>query len=245
MASNNDIQRRVKEAVAHFWQTRGKQSRKQGKKAGKKDQGARAAVTGGKQLDGFVQLIKQLLCENGIAESDVYVAKNQTILPGYFRATKEWDIVAKVRDQLIATVEFKSHIGPSFSNNFNNRMEEAVGSATDLHLAYREGALAGSPQPWLGYLILVKKCDRSLRPVKVQQPHYPVFQDFVDASYVRRYELLCQRLVRERLYHAACLILSEQETGPQGEYEEPENEIGIDRFMTSLTAHAIASSKYL
>ena len=45
------------------------------------------------------------------------------------------------RDQLIAALEFKSQVGPSFGNNFNNRTEEAIGTAHDLWTAYREGAL--------------------------------------------------------------------------------------------------------
>jgi len=34
--------------------------------------------------------------------------------------------------RLIAALEFKSHVGPSFGNNFNNRAEEAIGTAHDL-----------------------------------------------------------------------------------------------------------------
>jgi hypothetical protein len=42
--------------------------------------------------------------------------------------------------ELIAAMEFKSQIGHSFGNNFNNRTEEALGSATDIWAANREGA---------------------------------------------------------------------------------------------------------
>jgi len=52
---------------------------------------------------------------------------------------------------LIAAMKFKSQTGPSFGNNFNNRTEEAIGSATDLWASYREEAFKPSPRPWLGY----------------------------------------------------------------------------------------------
>jgi len=63
-----------------------------------------------------------------------------TNLPGYFRPTKSWDLVVVSDEQLFASIEFNSHVGPSFGNNFNNRVEEALGSASDLWMAYREGA---------------------------------------------------------------------------------------------------------
>ena len=45
------LERRVQAAVRHFWQTREKQAKAQGRKTGKKDYGSRGAVTGGKQVD--------------------------------------------------------------------------------------------------------------------------------------------------------------------------------------------------
>jgi hypothetical protein len=99
----------------------------------------------------------------------------------------------------MASIEFKSQIG-SFGNNYNNRTEEALGSATDLWTAYREGAFKESPRPWLGYFMLLEEAPGSITPVGVAEPHFPVFQEFRNASYSRRYELFCQKLVRERLY---------------------------------------------
>ena len=101
---------------------------------------------------------------------------------------------------LVAAVEFKSQIGPSFGNNFNNRSEEAIGTAQDIWTAYREGAFSMPERPWLGYLMLLEDCPRSTAPVAVRQPHFPVLPEFVDASYSRRYQLVLSKLVRERLY---------------------------------------------
>jgi hypothetical protein len=49
--------------------------------------------------------------------------------------------------RLLAGVEFKSQVG-SFGNNYNNRTEEAIGSATDIWAAYREGAFKPSVHGW-------------------------------------------------------------------------------------------------
>jgi hypothetical protein len=71
-------------------------------------------------------------------------------LPGFFRPTKLWDLLV-IRDrELVAALAFKSHVGPSFGNNFNNRAEEALGTAADFWTAFREGAFGKTPRPFLG-----------------------------------------------------------------------------------------------
>lgn len=84
-----DLNHRVEQAVRRFWKTRQRQKKKQ-EVSGKKDQGARGAVTGGSQLDGFIDLVTELLVESGIPDGSVYRrAKVDVFLPGFFRPTKE------------------------------------------------------------------------------------------------------------------------------------------------------------
>jgi hypothetical protein len=52
-------------AVAHYWQTRAVQRKKQ-EAGGKADQGLRSAVTGGAQMDGFISLFTNLIKQAGI-----------------------------------------------------------------------------------------------------------------------------------------------------------------------------------
>lgn len=151
--------------------------------------------------------------------------------------------MAVVDGELLATIEFKSHVGPSFGSNFNNRVEEALGNATDLWTAYREGVFKPSRRPWAGWLMLLEDSPRSQTNVRVQEPHVEVLPDFKEASYTRRYELFCERLVRERLYDATCLLLSNREHGLNGLFTEPRQEINFRNFATSLSAHAIAFAK--
>ena len=81
------------------------------------------------------------------------------------------------RRAILAGIEFKSQVG-SFGNNYNNRTEEAIGSATDIWAAYREGAFKPSARPWLGYMMLLEEAPGSMRPVKAQEPHFKVFPEF-------------------------------------------------------------------
>lgn len=184
--------------MRHFWLTRQQQSTRQGDTADR-DRGARGAVTGGKQMDRFVRLVRGLLAAAKVPESCIAVDK-RVELPGWFRAEKKWDLVVVHERQLLAAVEFKSQVGPSFGNNFNNRTEEALGSATDIWAAYREGAFKPSSRPFLGYLMLLEDCGPSRAPVKVCEPQFPVFPEFKAASYRDRYAILIEKLLRDRLY---------------------------------------------
>ena len=199
-------------------------------------------MTGGAHLDGFADLIRTLIVAAGVSDSAVH-RRTRVELPGYYRAEKKWDLVVVIDGRLFATIEFKAQVGPSFGNNYNNRTEEALGNATDYWAAYREGAFGESPRPWLGYLMLLEDATGSTRPVSVAEPHFPVFDEFRDVSYAKRYEILLTKMVRERLYDAACLILSPAHSGRSGAFSEPCRELSFANFAESLIARAIAYSR--
>jgi len=226
---------RIEKAVAHYWQTRTSQRKKQ-EQTGKADQGLRSAVTGGAQMDGFIDLFTELVTQAGIHSRYVF-RKKAVELPGFFRPTKEWDLLVVRNRTLLAAIEAKSQVGPSFGNNFNNRTEEAMGSALDLWTAFRERAYIESPQPFLGYFFMLEDCKASNHPVGVQEPHFKVFPEFVGASYMRRYELFCRKLVLERHYSASAFITSSSQDGLNGVFKTPADDLSIERFAKVLVAH--------
>jgi len=173
-----ELEPRLRDVVRRFWLTRDKQAQDQGTKTGRKDVGNRAGATGAAHLDGFFELVRDLLKDVGIVNPDIYRGRGVVEIPGWFRPEKQWDLVVVSRGKLIAALEFKSHLGPSFSNNYNNRTEEAIGNASDVLAAYREGAFRDSLRPWLGYLMLLEEAHGSTKPVDVAEPHFPVFPNF-------------------------------------------------------------------
>jgi len=233
-----NLDRRTAQATTHFWSARKKQARKQ-RSSGRADAGSRSAVTGGAQMDGFIELLADLIAEAGIEKACVS-RKKSLELPGFFRPTKEWDLLVVRNGQLILALEAKSQVGPSFGNNFNNRTEEAMGSALDLWTAYREGAFNKTIRPWLGYLFLLEDCPKSRSPVKVREPHFEVFPEFKGASYAKRYEIFCRKLIRERHYNAAAFLPAQKKSGMKGVYAEPADDLTLAVFARSLTAHAAA-----
>jgi hypothetical protein len=187
-------------------------------------------------MDGFIEFFQNLVIEAGLSKECIF-RKRSIELPGFFRPTKEWDLLVVKDGALVATIEAKSQVGPSFGNNFNNRTEEAMGSALDLWTAYREGAFLKSPQPFLGYFFMLEDCAASNQPVSVREPHFKVFPEFIQASYLRRYELFCRKLVLERQYTAAAFITSDSKKGMEGEYQIPAEDLSLERFAKTLVAH--------
>ncbi|MGA2541020.1 MAG: PaeR7I family type II restriction endonuclease [Verrucomicrobiota bacterium] len=235
-----ELPKYTREAVRFYWETRSKQLQKQ-RDAGVSDQGSRSAVTGGAQMDGFIELLTKLAIEAGIDRSHIYY-RDSLELPGYFRPNKRWDFLIVAQNQLVAGLEAKSQVGPSFGNNFNNRTEEAMGSALDLWTAFREKAFGSAVRPWIGYLFLLEDSKRSTSPVGVKEPHFKVFPEFRGSSYAKRYELFCRRLVLERHYDSSAFLMSNAEMGANGDYSEPAGDLAFQMFANSLVAHVSAFS---
>lgn len=210
--------------------------------SGRKDQGERASVTAGKNMDGFLSLILDVIHANGLQGAEIHQQRAALTLPGFFRPTKLWDLLVLYQGELVAAIELKSHVGPSFGNNFNNRTEEAIGTAHDLWTAYREGAFGQQPKPYVGWIVLVEECEKSCASVREKSPHFPVFEEFQGASYLKRYDLLCQKLVQEQLYTSASLIAAPKESIETGEYTSFSNMTSLKTFISTLAGHVAATA---
>ena len=230
-----DFDANVREAVRAFWGNRDAARKKQ-VATGKADQGERSSVTAGKNMDGFLAIVRQLVAVNGLTDAQVRVSRKLLTLPGYFRPTKIWDVVVIHEGRLVAALEFKSQVGPSFGNNFNNRAEEAIGTAHDLWVAFREGAFGESPSPFVGWMIMLEDCDKSRSPVKDNCPNFDLFPEFRGASYSERYNILCKRLVKEQLYTAAALLLSPRAGIETGECSALSEMTSIRTFFAGFAA---------
>lgn len=235
-----DYEAKARTAVRKFWAGRKKAVKKQ-KAGGKADQGERGAVTAGSNMNGFIDLVVDIVHANGLAHADIMLKRRLLTLPGFFRPTKLWDLLIINEGKLIAAVEFKSQVG-SFGNNANNRCEEALGTAVDLRTAYREGAFGESRKPFVGYLMLLEDAPASRKPVTDVSPNFPVFPEFRGASYAERYNILCKKLMAEQLYTAAAVILSPRSASKSGTFSEMGAITGLKAFVTTLAGHIAAEA---
>lgn len=217
------------QAVRAFWTGRDLQTQKQ-VESGKLDAGLRGAVTGGKHMAAMQDAVAALFADPGLG--DLMIRKSGRIsLPGYYRRSKDWDLVVTYHDVLVAAVEFKSQVGPSFGNNFNNRTEESIGNAVDVWRAYEEG-LFGSVRPWLGFIMVIERAAKSSTPLtRDGATVYPPDPIFSNTSYIDRYRILMQRLVRERLYDAASVVATEANSGI---FDDPLPELGLANFAAAI-----------
>ena len=223
----NNFQNEIKNAINQFWQT------KKNQLAHSTDKSNRGTVVGGKQLDGFIDILKNLALSVGINESCIYTKNNY--LPGYFRSSKDWDfIILTPSNKLLVAIELKSQVG-SYGNNFNNRTEEALGSAIDFWTAFRKEQFPHQEAPWLGYMMIIGKDEKSTIPVKNYENHFPVREEFQGASYIERYKILCQKLIQERHYTSTALLW----TNEKKDFGDVEESISLTFFLHSLYGYLI------
>ncbi|MFP5262016.1 MAG: PaeR7I family type II restriction endonuclease [Blastocatellia bacterium] len=253
---------KLRAAIQYFWDARIAQQNKQ-KDKGTQDKGTRSEVTGGGHMVALERLVSEILSSTGLPDLSITIGKAEDVetkkskrqleLPGYYRPEKQWDMIVISRGQLVAAIEFKSHIGPSFGNNANNRAEEAIGNAEDIWKAYREERFGKGPQPFLGYLLLLEDCDKVHTPGCPREPFFPVDPIFKDGpietgkgkrkkvkydamSYSRRYMILCRRLKLERFYTSTCLLLATR--GMDTRITEPTEDLSFRSFLAALIGHA-------
>lgn len=228
-----------KDAVDHYWKKRNEQRSEQEKRGKIIDHGQRSEVTGGKHLDGFAGSIKSYLIKEGVDEKSIFVDKNLE-LPGFFRATKRWDLLVVVDGQLRAALESKGQAGDSIGSNLNNRAEEALGSAMDFWSAFDNGLFNTKRKPWLGYLFFLEDCIEIKNRVKTAKTKFDISKEFNNASYLDRYIIFCKKMMACGIYSSTCLVLSKKEDkDKKSNYSEPDKEISAERFLLSLKSSII------
>ena len=238
------FQDRLSKAVAHYWRALEDQTRKQ--KVGM-DHGRRSAVTGGKQMDGFCELVDWVLRENGLGEANVY-ARSTGESPGFFPPTKEWDMLVVHEGRTVAAVEVTSQRVPPLASDTNTRIEETIGMAADVWTAYGKGAYSPPrKRPWLGWVMLFADRTVAQRPGLKGQPPVEAFPDFSMGSYGRRYEQILHKFTHERLFDSAALLASPGKAGTQGAFVEPAEDLCMKWFLASLAGYVagyLAEVKY-
>ncbi len=226
---------RIRQAVRFFWRGRRDAARKQ-QTAGKLDQGNRGAVTGGKNLDAFRDMIVDVVNRYGPQGCEVHRGKSMVVLPGFFRPTKQWDLLIVFDKRLLAAFELKSLCGPSFGNNANNRCEEAMGSGYDFRKAQCEGLFGPGASPFVGYFILVEDSPGSREPVSAKSPHFPTDKIFHSSSYQQRMKILCERMVQQQLYSCASVLVAPNESN-SGKFSNLSDQTGFQFLLSRLAGH--------
>ena len=162
----------VQQAVKNFWAVRNDGE----------------GVLSGKTLDGFVDIIQNIVKSAGLEHATINTGRTAAQLPGYFRPHKAWDVVVTHKGQLVAAIELKSQVG-SIGNNFNNRTEEVLGSGIDLHTAIAEEAFGNDADIFTGYIIVVESTTKSHANPTIDMKNFPVMKGFLADESLRKHYL--------------------------------------------------------
>jgi hypothetical protein len=219
-------------AVAAYWKTKGAQL-KAAEAIQSTAEGTSKAIRGGKHFNPVVNLIARFFIDAGYPEESIGATGARTNLPAYYRPAKAWDLVVVHRGVLVAAIELKALGGPSFGNNYNNRVEEALGNGSDLARAHL-GSLVGPEVPWLGYFFMMQDHPKSRRPCrKPNGKSFPYEEIWKDRSYQDRFVVTGERLLDERVYDAVCYVVSSaNKPGPK----EPSKRLDWRHFSAALEA---------
>jgi len=82
----------------------------------------------------------------------------------------------------------------------------------------------------------LEDCAKVHAPVKNSEPYFEVDPIFMGASYAKRYEMLCERLVLERKYTSACLALGTNSA--PSEISFPAANLNFRQFAAAAESHA-------
>lgn len=205
-----DYTEKVLASVRSYWDVRASQAQRSAD-SGAINTGLRSEVTGGRHLDELQLLLVAVFVDAGIPAEMMEVKRLP--IPGYFRRDKSWDIVVTVQGRVLGIIELKSITGRNPGQNFNNRTDEALGQAVDVWRAVERGIIDSPLRPWLGYLMLLEDNEEWNRVSPARQPVWPADPVFANTSAADRATIFFDRMVRERLLDAACVMMTSRETG--------------------------------
>lgn len=190
--------------------------------AGKSDIGAQARNA--RHMQSTAAFVRQMFINAGLDERDVTV---DAVIPGYYRRSKNWDVVAMHRGQLVGVVELKSQ-ERSPGNNANNRIEEAVGSAVDAHAVQELTGAFGHLGVWAAWCMTFNRNAETGRPVGARGvPKFPVDPVFFPMTYASQYATAIQRFIAQNVYQAGWMLVT---------WVNPDGTIGFDQPVPTATA---------
>jgi hypothetical protein len=153
---------------------------------------------------------------------------------------------------LHAAIEMKSQKG-SIGNNQNNRIEEALGSASDMHASYNAGLFGDvADRPFFGYVFVIDN-ENATNEVGLNHPHFDSSIEFSSSNGVRhgkfkgpsyecRYQISFRKMVRAGMYDAICFITTcRPAPGQDAPYCEPDPQLSSRLFLEKLESRLLSA----
>ncbi|MEV6480280.1 Shedu anti-phage system protein SduA domain-containing protein [Streptomyces sp. NPDC051576] len=214
----------VREAVANHWAQRGK--------GGSDDL---VSVRVGRPGVAVLAALVDSLAERGVERSWIHVGRAATLPGAYGLGRSAWDL-AVIKDGIpLAAIVLKTLGGPSYSNNYNNRIQELTSIAFDVRRQYGSQEL-NRLQPHLGLFFILQENERVNAPVRKPDDTYERLGDGL--SYKERLGETFEQFCKDGLYDGVCYVSSGGDA--DSSFEEPRPEMSIDNFIAKFAQRVIS-----
>jgi hypothetical protein len=184
---------------------------------GKSETGAQARNA--KHMQSIAMFVRQMFVDAGLPEADVTV---DSVVPGYYRRSKNWDVVAIHKGHLVGVVELKSQAS-SPGNNANNRIEEAIGSAVDAKAVQELTGAFGNLGVWAAWCMTFNRDCESGKPIQLtKRPCFPLNDSaFDNMTYATQYATAIERFIAQKVYDAGWMLITWINSDDTIGYNEP------------------------
>lgn len=216
--------------LEHFWGEKGA-AVERNRLDGRDGHGAQARDA--RHMRQLARFIGQMFIDAGLDESEVFV---DGVIPGYFRRSKSWDIVALHKGHLVGIVELKSQVG-SEGNNGNNRIEEALGNAFDAITTHEMTQVFGDLPMWSAFCMVFGSDATTAREIGMRKrPLFDIDPAFVPMTYGSQLAVTAERFIQTGAYSAGWLVTSWVDNQGHVRYEEPVPTATVDTLWTHIEA---------
>lgn len=186
--------------------------------SGKAEIGAQARNA--RHMLGLNAYVKQMFIDAGLKQHEV---DTDVVIPGHFRRSKNWDVVAVHKGRLVGLVEMKSQ-ERSPSRNANNRIEEAIGSPVDARTLNDVSPVFGELGVWTAWGMVFNRDQEDITGRKrqgIKSKHFPLDPVFEPFTYAAQYGTMIQRLISQSIYDAGWMVTTWVNPDGSVDYEEP------------------------
>lgn len=229
----------VLDLLIHFWTEKNAAVRRN-IEAGRAGYGAQARDA--RHMGGLAAFVRQTFVDAGLDEADVYVDR---AVPGYYRRSKNWDVVATHKGHLVGLVELKSQVG-SEGRNGNNRIEEALGNSFDAVTTQELTRVFGALPVWTAFCMVFGSDPTSARPVQTRgQALFPTDPVFDRMTYGSQWAIAVERFIQTKAYDAGWMLTSWVEDDTFVRYEEPVPTATFDTLWIEIEARVRFAKRVL
>lgn len=220
----------VLDLLVDFWTEKGAAVERD-RIAGREGHGAQARDA--RHMRRLAHFVAQMFVDAGLDESEVAI---NGVIPGYYRRSKSWDVVATHKGRLVGLVELKSQVG-SEGNNGNNRIEEALGNSFDAVMTQEKAQAFGELPMWSAFCMVFGSDYSTARQIGMRsRPLFDIDPAFHGMTYGGQLATAIERFIQTGVYDAGWMVASWVENDQHVRYEEPVPTATLDTLRTKINA---------